>query len=66
MNKIANKIETDSEIQRTAVRESGGLVGKHEKINNNNKKSPPRHRQQYGDYQKERGWREAEEGEGGM
>ena len=31
---------------------------------NNNKKKPHRHRQQYGDYQREREWGQVEQGKG--
>ena len=41
-----------------------GLCEKGDRIKQKKKKKPHRHRQEYGDYQREREWREVEEVKG--
>ena len=64
-NELIGKIEADSQIgnRLTAVREEGG-AGLGEKQDGIKKKKNQRYQQQRGDYQRQRGWVDVEEGEG--
>ena len=65
-------METESQIQRTDKqlldgRRLGDWVEKRKELSLPPKKTPHRHRQQYGNYWRERGWgRGVEEGRGGQ